>query len=74
MAITKARIHLGAVIERVMSGERIVLEKSGIPVATIMNQQDLQDLEDSLDLMRLQKKHAGESGTSLEKVLKRHGI
>ena len=57
-----------------MSGERIVLEKSGIPVATIMNQQDLQDLEDSLDLMRLQKKHAGESGTSLEKVLKRHGI
>ena len=74
MAITKARINLGAVIERVMGGERIILEKGGIPVATIMNQEDLADLEDALDLMRLKKKHAGESGVSLEKVLKRHGI
>ena len=74
MAITKARINLGAVIERVMNGERITLEKGGIPVATIMNQQDLEDLDDTLELMRLKKKHAGEHGSSLRKVLKRHGI
>lgn len=74
MAVTKARINLGAVIERVMNGERITLEKGGIPVATIMNQQDLEGLEDTLELMRLKKKHAGEHGTSLEKILKRHGI
>ncbi len=74
MAITQARINLGAVIERVMNGERITLEKSGIPVATIMNQRDLEDLEDSLELMRLKKKHAGERGTPLEKILKRYGV
>lgn len=73
MAITKARINLGAVIARVMAGERITLQKGGIPVATIMNQQDLEDLDDTLELMRLKKKHAGERGSSLEKVLKRHG-
>lgn len=74
MPITYARINLGAVIERVMSGERITLEKGGIPVATIINRQDLEDLEDTIELMRLKKHHAGERGTSLEKVLKRHGI
>lgn len=74
MAITQARINLGAVIERVMSGERITLKKSGIPVATIMNTRDLEDLEDTIELMRLEKEHAHERGVPLENFLKRHGV
>ena len=74
MAITKARIKLGSVIERVMNGERITLEKGGIPVATIVSRQDLEDMEDTIELLRLRKAHTKESGTPLEKVLKRHGI
>ncbi len=74
MAITKVRINLGAVIERVMNGERIVLEKGGIPVATIMNPQDLEALEDTVELIHLKRKHAGERGVPLEKILKRHGL
>jgi prevent-host-death family protein len=74
MPITKARINLGAVIERVMRGERITLEKSGMPVATIIGQQDLEDLQDALSLAQLKNKHMGERGTPLEDVLKKHGV
>lgn len=74
MAITKARINLGAVIERVMNGERITLEKGGIPVATIMNQQDLEDLEDALELTRFRELQRKEKPEPLEKFLKRHGL
>ena len=74
MPITKARTNLGSVIRRVLKGERITLEKGGIPVATIISKDDLEDLEDALELMQLRDKHKGEKGAPLEKVLKRYGL
>lgn len=73
MPITKARINLGAVVKRVHAGERIILEKGGIPVATIVNSQWLEDLEDAMDLARLRVEQAGEKGEDLEVFLKRRG-
>lgn len=74
MPITKARINLGAVVKRVHAGERIILEKGGIPVATIVNSQWLEDLEDAMDLARLRVEQAGEVGEDAEVVLKRYGL
>ena len=74
MPIPKARINLGSVIQRVLKGERITLEKGGIPVATIISREDLEDLEDALDLMILREKHRGEKGTPWEKVRKQYGL
>src|SRR3990172_8485123 len=48
MPITKARINLGAVVRRVhMNKEYVILEKGGIPVAGIM---DADELEDYLEI------------------------
>lgn len=74
MPMTEARINLGAVVQRVLKGERITLEKDGIPVATIINKEDLEDLEDALELMILREKHKGEKGISWEKLKKQHGL
>ena len=74
MPITKARINLGAVVRRAMRGERTHLEKGGIPVATIIGTQDLEDMEDTIDLLRLRKVHADERGVPLEKVLKKYAV
>ena len=44
MAITKARVNLGAVVRRVhLNREYVILEKGGIPVAGIMNAEELED-------------------------------
>lgn len=46
--LTKARINLGALVKRVHLGkEYIILEKDGIPVAGLM---DIDELEDYLEL------------------------
>lgn len=46
--LTKARINLGSLIKRVHLGkEYIILEKDGIPVAGLM---DIDELEDYLEL------------------------
>jgi prevent-host-death family protein len=74
MAITKARINLGAVVRRAMKGERTRLEKGGIPVATIIGTQDLEDMEDTIELLRLRKVHAGEHGVPLTQILKKYGV
>ena len=48
MPITKARVNLGAVVRRVhLNKEYIILEKGGIPVAGLM---DAEELEDYLEL------------------------
>ena len=48
MPITKARINLGAVVRRVrLNKEYIILEKGGIPVAGIM---DADEMEDYLEI------------------------
>ncbi len=52
MPITKARINLGAVVERVRTKNELVqLEKGGITVATIVNSEYLEDMQDALDLL-----------------------
>jgi len=48
LPITRARINLGQVVRRVhLHREYFILEKDGIPVAGIMN---VEDLEDYLEL------------------------
>ena len=74
MPMTKARIHFGEVVRRVMKGERIMLEKGGIPVATIIGKEDLEDLEDALELAHLREKQRGEKGIPLEKLLAKYGM
>jgi len=75
MPITKARINLGAVVERVRTkGERVILEKGGIPVAEIVNSAWLEDLEDALELARLREEQKDEKGVPLEDVLKKYGL
>lgn len=74
MPITKARTNLGSVVKRVLKGERITLEKDGIPVATIVDPRWLEDLEDAIDLARLRLEHAEEKGEDAETVLKRYGL
>jgi hypothetical protein len=46
--ITQARVNLGAVVKRVhLKGEYFILEKDGIPIAGLM---DADELEDYLEL------------------------
>lgn len=48
IAITKARVNLGAIVKRVaLKKERFVIEKDGYPVAMLM---DIDEYEDMLDL------------------------
>ena len=72
--MTKARIHFGEIVRRVMKGERILLEKGGIPVATIISREDLEDLEDALEIAQLRDTHGKERGVSLAAALKRYGL
>lgn len=74
MPITEARVNLGAVVRRVAAGERITLEKGGIPVATLVSPQWIEDMEDALELALLREKHAREKGSPLNAVLKRHEL
>ena len=44
IAITKARINLGALAKRAyLKGEYFILEKDGIPIAGIMSSDELED-------------------------------
>ena len=74
MPITEARINLGAVIKRVLKGERITLEKGGIPVATIIGKEDLEDLEDALLLMQSREEQRGEKGIPWVRLRKQYGL
>jgi len=74
MPITKARINLGAVVRRVVAGERITLEKGGIPVAALVDPRWIEDMEDALELARLRLSQKHEKGVAIEKVLGRYGV
>jgi PHD/YefM family antitoxin component YafN of YafNO toxin-antitoxin module len=51
MPISKARVNLGAVVKGVREkGDVVVLEKDGIPVASIVDVDLVEDLRDALDL------------------------
>ena len=50
IAITKARINLGAIVRRVrLKKERFVLEKDGYPVAALIDIDEYEDYLDSQD-------------------------
>jgi antitoxin (DNA-binding transcriptional repressor) of toxin-antitoxin stability system len=51
MPISKARVNLGAVVSGVRDkGDIVVLEKDGIPVASIVGVDVVENLRDALDL------------------------
>lgn len=53
MPMTRARTNLGAVVERLRTkGERVILEKDGVPVAAIVEPDFLEDVLDSLEIMQ----------------------
>jgi len=48
--LTKARINLGQIVRRAnVNKERFVLEKDGIPVAGIVNMEDMEDILEMRD-------------------------
>ena len=50
IAITKARINLGSLVKRAhLNGEYFILEKDGIPIAGIMNADEMEDYLDIHD-------------------------
>ena len=56
VAITRARINLGQVVRRVhVNREYFILEKGGIPVAGVMNAEEMEDYLDLRD-PRLKKR------------------
>jgi len=59
--ISKARVNLGAVVKGVREdGDIVVLEKDGIPVASIVGVDVVEDLRDALDLAAARAKTADE--------------
>ncbi len=51
MPISKARVNLGAVVSGVRDkGDVVVLEKDGIPVASLVGVDMVEDLRDAIDL------------------------
>ncbi len=60
MAISKARVNLGSVVDGVREkGDVVILEKDGIPVASIVGVDVVEDLRDALDLAAARIKNAG---------------
>ena len=60
LAISKARVNLGAVVKGVREkGDVVVLEKDGIPVASIVDVDYMEDMRDALDLAAARIANAG---------------
>jgi antitoxin (DNA-binding transcriptional repressor) of toxin-antitoxin stability system len=62
MPISKARVNLGAVVKGVReNGDVVILEKDGIPVASIVDVDLVEDMRDALDLAAARVKTAGDA-------------
>lgn len=58
--ISKARVNLGAVVKGVREkGDVVILEKDGIPVASIVGVDVVEDMRDALDLAAARIKNIG---------------
>lgn len=56
LPITKARVNLGAVVEQVSTqGNQVILERSGNPVAAIVDIDLLESMLDGLEIAELKK-------------------
>lgn len=73
MPITEARVNLGSVVERVRTNDaRIILEKGGIPVATIVNIEELQNLYDTIELMQAREQSKDEPKTNWKDIREKY--
>ncbi len=62
MPISKARVNLGAVVKGVReNGDVVILEKDGIPVASIVDVDLVEDMRDALDLAAARAKTTGDA-------------
>lgn len=52
VSISEARGDLGSLVRKTISHERTVLTDRGTPVAVLMNVHDLENLEDTIALLR----------------------
>jgi hypothetical protein len=60
LPISKARVNLGAVVQGVREkGDVVVLEKDGIPVASIVDVDYMEDMRDALDLAAARLRNVG---------------
>jgi len=67
--ITKARINLGAIVERIRTkGEYVILEKGGIPVAALVDPELLEDVLDSIEIMRAREHTKSDTLIPWEKI------
>ncbi len=67
--ISKARVNLGAVVKGVReNGDVVVLEKDGIPVASIVGVDLVEDLRDALDLAAARMRTAKDILIDWEKI------
>ena len=67
--ISKARVNLGAVVQGVReNGSVVILEKDGIPVASIVGVDVVEDMRDALDLAAARMKTQKEPLIDWEKV------
>jgi antitoxin (DNA-binding transcriptional repressor) of toxin-antitoxin stability system len=72
LAITKARVNLGAVVKRAhLKGEYFILEKDGIPVAGLMPADELEDyleLRDPRVIKQIEESKADEAAGRVRNV------
>jgi prevent-host-death family protein len=74
MPITKARINLGAVVDRIRTTkQRVTLEKGGIPVATIVDVEALEDIEDALDLLTAREENRTQPLVNWKSIRSKYG-
>lgn len=69
LPLSKARVNLGAVVKGVREkGDVVILEKDGIPVASIVGVDLLEDMRDALELAHARIKTQKESLIDWEEV------
>lgn len=69
MPITKARVNLGAVVERIRTtNERVTLEKGGIPVAMLVHVDEMEDMQDALELLAAREENKSEPLVDWKKI------
>jgi antitoxin (DNA-binding transcriptional repressor) of toxin-antitoxin stability system len=73
LPISKARVNLGAVVRGVREkGDVIVLEKDGIPVASIVGVDVVEDMRDALDIAAARLKTAKEAMADWDAIRARY--
>ena len=73
MPITKARVNLGSVVERVRTkGETVILEKGGILVAALVDINLIEDVLDSIEIMKARSDTRDDELVEWSKIQKKY--